>query len=168
MLKTKTVTQKMRKAFTMLELILVLVVGAILIVGGFMAYNKAYIPTQAEAEAKKAQMIIGGLERAKASYHQGTYPASAVAAIPAVVIDATSGTKLQDALGGASGVNDVASWTYACPAGNASTITIRSEAYTNEEQRRLMALNITNNLSPWVATVTGNFVQITRTNSVCN
>ena len=150
-----------RSGFTMVELLLVILIGGILIVAGVQGYNKIYIPSQADAEVKKASFVIGGIERVKNNMNNGAYEAGATTPIGTTV-------NLRQALGGITGVNDVATWTYACPAGGASTITLVSENYTNVDQRNLIITGINNNLAPWVAVVAGNGVRITRTNSVCN
>lgn len=152
---------KKRSGFTMVELLLVILIGGILVVAGVQGYNKIYIPTQADAEVKKMTFVIGGVERVKNNFNNGAYEALATTAIGGT-------TRLKDALGGAVGVNDVATWTYGCPAGGNTLITIVTEQYNNAEKRRMIVAGINNNLSPWVAVDDGSTITATRANSVCN
>lgn len=150
-----------RRAFTMVELLLVILVGGILILAGIQGYNKIYIPSQADSEVKKASFVIGGVERVKNNYNNGAFPATATKSIPNLPL-------LKSSLGGANGVNDVVAWTYQCSAGNTSTATIVTEAYANADKRTLIVGGINNSLSPWTAVDNGSTITLTRLNSVCN
>ncbi len=152
---------KKRSGFTMVELLLVILIGGLLIVAGVQGYNKVYIPTQADAEVKKMTFVLGGIERVKNNFNNGAYQALATTGVGGTV-------ELRDALGGNAGVNDVATWTYGCPAGGNQLITVVTERYNNAEKRRMMVAGINNNLSPWVAVDNGSTVTVTRANSVCN
>jgi len=151
---------KARAGFTMVELLLVILVGGLLVLAGVQGYNKVYIPTQADAEVKKCSFVIGGIERYKNNYNNGAFPAKS-GAIPSIPL-------LKSALGGTTGVNDVVSWTYTCAVGNNSPAVIVTEVYQNVDKRAMIIAGINNSLSPWVATATGLKITITRANSVCN
>jgi len=157
----RTFLSPKRTGFTMLELLLVILIGGLIVVAAVQGYNKVYIPSQADAEVKKASFVVGGIERVKNTMNNGAYESGATTPVGTTI-------NLRQALGGTIGVNDVATWTYACPAGGASTITLVTENYTNVDQRNLIVTGINNNLAPWVAVVAGNGIRITRTNSVCN
>lgn len=151
-----------RSGFTMVELLLVILIGGILIVAGVQGYNKIYIPTQADGEVKKASMVIGGVERVKNTFNNGAYAQSAQTAIPNI-------QALVDSMGGARATNDVATWTYSCAAGANSQINIVTEVYSSPEKLRLIVGQINSQLSPWTALDNGDqTITISRPNSVCN
>lgn len=149
-----------RSGFTMVELLLVILIGGILIVAGVQGYNKIYLPTQADAEVKKVTFVLGGIERVKNSFNNGAYKAG-TGLISANV-------QLTNALGGSTGTNDVKTWNYTCTAGANTNVVLTTENYTGTEKQQMIIAGINNNLSPWVATLAGTTIKITRANSVCN
>ncbi len=149
-----------KRGFTMVELLLVILIGGILIVAGVQGYNKIYLPTQADAEVKKITFVLGGIERVKNNFNKGAYQGKARGTIK-------TNLSLTNALGGATGINDVGEWTYACTAGGAQTITIVTSNYDNLTKAQMIVAGVNNNLSPWVATLTGTGVTVTKANSTC-
>jgi len=146
-MKTYQKTKKLytqRPGFTMIELMLVVLIGGIIVLAGVMGYNKLYIPTKADSEVKKIGMVIGGIERVKNSYNGGAYLASNNN-VPISDIQ-----MLVDAMGGPNAIKDIPNWTYECPKGNNKTVyfRIQTNGYS-QEVKRLIEYGVKNQFLDW-------------------
>jgi len=162
-MKTYQKTKKLytqRPGFTVIELMLVVLIGGIIVLAGVMGYNKLYLPTQADGEVKKIGMVIGGVERAKNSYNGGTYiPANGnIAAIP----------KLVRILGGNTAVKDVGGWLYQCPTGFAQQlkIIIPGTGYSNT-MKELIKDGFLSQFTDWNIAISGNNLVVSKIGVTC-
>ena len=156
--KVSTRGAKMRAGYGMVEIMLGIVIVAVLIGGAYVAFQKIYMPAQADKETKKITLVIAGAERVK-SYNGGAYPddAGAITTIP----------KLMNALGGAKGTRDVGTWTYSCPNGGDSTVSFTTTAYDSPEKQAIIIDKINDQMSPWTAQASGQAITFQKTNASC-
>ncbi|MBX6424107.1 type II secretion system protein [Thermosulfurimonas sp. F29] len=152
----KKCRNKREEGFTLTELAFVIVIAAILILGAVVGYNKIYKPSQATTEFRRVSQVIAAVERVKAD-NGGAYLAASdrIQNIPRIVRQLSGN------------VNDVGGWTYDCPAGTPSTLTITTTPYADTVVRDLIIDKINNNLTPWTATASGNAIQIQLANVSC-
>jgi prepilin-type N-terminal cleavage/methylation domain-containing protein len=155
----KTGSRKMRGAFTMMELILVLVIAGAAAYLIYSSFKKTKAGETARNEGVRITSVVGALENIK-SFNAGAYPASSEKAISQL-------PQIQRELGGAQGTTDISSWTYSCTAGTDSTPTIKTSKYENADVANMVADRVRGNLAPWTARVNGTQITLTRPHSVC-
>jgi len=163
-MKTYQKTKKLhtqRPGFTMVELMLVTLIGGVIVLAGVMGYNKIYLPVQADAEVKKIAMVIGGVERLKNSYNSGTYLPSNTQAISNI-------GKLVRVLGGDAATKDIGGWTYACPDGfgQTLTITIPGTSYSNT-MKELIKDGFSSQFIDWGVVISSNNLVVSKSGITC-
>mgnify|MGYP001772772923 CR=1 FL=1 len=155
--------KKIRKAgFTLTEMVLVLAVGALLIGGVFYVYKTRIEPNRwVETKMQAFNSVIAAIENAK-SAKGGVYPAGSETNLGNATDPVLRGT-----LG--AGATDLQGWTYSCPAGVGTTMTIGiwvGDRPNNEIVQVL--LNRVQASSSFTGTYTdGNLLSVTRSGVVC-
>lgn len=150
----------MRKAMSTFDLILTIGIVGVVLGGIIWMWTGAKGKLETKKFADKAMVVISGIEKAKSDYNSDAYVANGSAAIPTI-------QKLNIAMGGAKATYSLNGWTYQCPAGDTSTITVTTESKTSTDVLNGAALTINDKYTDWTATVNGNSLTITRPNSVC-
>lgn len=152
------------KGFTILELALVLAVVSVLIAGAFVGYNKVYLPARAMSIAESMLQVLSAIERAR-SDNGGAYPALNF------TIGSGGGNLIESHLGGTGvSINDVAGWTYNCPAGASSTLTLTTTNVTggNTTLQNLIQAKLRATLSAGIGvSVSGGAFTFTISNVPC-
>jgi len=164
-LKTKTQTEmqsekKMRKGLTLIETLFVIVLLFIVLAGVFNAFPKLKGKLGVMGLNSSATMVIGGVESAKSQYGNGRYIASSKKAIPDI-------KALKLSLGGEKATESLSDWTYECPDGASSTITITTPDIQSEDARDGLEMSFNSKNSDWVATVNGDTVEFTLDKVLC-
>lgn len=153
--------RKMRKGFTLIELIFVLVIVSALVIAGLSQYNKMKAPTQANGEFAKISQLLGGIDRA-AGEASGAYPALTALAISG------SDNAISIQMGGAAVLGDITGWTYNCAAGASSTVTVTTSALTSTVLADLVRSKIRGAFPAWTPNADGNDqVVLTLSGAVC-
>lgn len=137
-----------QRGFTLVELLLVIIVGSVLAVGAFTLYTKQIRPGQYQKEKLNAfTYLVSGLEQARA-YNGNAYP-SAPQPI-SLLIPENPQTIVEQILASAIGKNNsnYGGWTYQC---SNNTLTIRINlADTNDPDLRAAVRNaIIQNFGDW-------------------
>jgi len=162
-MKNSTNKKTQRPGFTMIELMLVILIGGIIVLAGVQGYNKLYLPVKADAEAKKIALVIGGVERVKHSYNNGAYLAmnnmTPIQNIPILI----------DVIGGENIKKTVLWWYYQCSTGLNKTaeITVQRENNFSPELRALIVDELNSQIAPWIAYEAGVMIKIKREHIIC-
>jgi prepilin-type N-terminal cleavage/methylation domain-containing protein len=152
--------EKMRPGYSIVEIMLTIVIIAILIGGVYTAYQKIYLPTQADRASKKIETVIAGIERVK-SRNGGVFPA-----YDGNIIDSSL---LKNSLGGTQGTKDIQAWTYSCAAGTDTTLSLTSEPLDSAEKADLVVDNLNSEIAPWQASKDGaNKITVSVDHVSCN
>jgi len=152
--------KRWRNGVTMIELGFVIAVGAVMALGAYGGYKKIYLPMKGDNAYSQIASVTSALERVKAT-NGSVYPVASTANISTI-------SMIENELGGAANSRDVANWTYNCSSGSGQTITLTTTAFDDPVIASLAAQKVTNALSPWVATATGNTITATLSNVNCN
>lgn len=151
--------QNTRSAFTMIEMIAVLVVAGIAAFYIYSSYRKSRAGEEAKNAAMRATAVVEALENIK-DFNSGAYPVSATKKISSL-------PQISRELGGTSGITDISNWTYKCSAGTSTTVTLTTGALSSADLANMVADRINGQLAPWTASASGNKIKITRANAVC-
>ena len=154
--------QKLRKrlGFTIIEVAIVLVFAGAAAVAVFLIYNQLYLPSVANNKHEEIASVIAGVDRSR-RLNNNVYPTGSGG-------DITTIPNITNSLGGANAVKNLTGWTYSCPAGSGSTITITTTPYEDQVVRDLVVSLVNSNNAPWTATASGNRVVVTKSNVTCN
>lgn len=144
--------KKNQRGFTMVELIIVLVVGTILVVGAFTVYNKQVKPSMyVNGKMESFANLAASLEQVKMmnanSYPQGTVNNLFIS---------TATTNLEKMLMTTIGQsnNTYSGWKYDCPANGSLKITVSVADTTDNILRDTVRLAIVNNYKDWTCDAT--------------
>jgi len=162
-LKTQTEMQsekKMRKGLTLIETLLVVVLLFAVLAVVFSMFPKIKGKLDVMGLNSSATMVIGGVESAKSQYGNGRYIASSKKAIPDI-------KALKLSLGGEKATESLSDWTYECPDGASSTITVTTPDIQNDDARDGLEMSFNSKNSDWVATVNGDTVEFTLDKVLC-
>ncbi len=151
---------KKRGAFTIIEVAIVLVFAGAAAVAVFTIYNQLYLPSQADSKHEEVASVIAGIDRSK-RLNNNVYPVGNGGKISTIA-------NIVNSMGGANSIVNVQDWTYNCPAGAGSTITLSTNPFEDTVVRDLVIGLVNTNNKPWVATANGNAVTITKANVTCN
>lgn len=153
-------SKKMRKGMAMLDLILAIGAAGLFVAGIIWMWGGAKTTLEGKKLSDKTTVVINGIEKAKSDYNNDAYLASSKANIANI-------TNLKLALGGTKTVTTLAGWSYGCPAGYNSTITVTSEPIKDTEIIDGVAAEVNSKYTDWTAARSGNNLVLTRTNSNC-
>ncbi|MBD3822933.1 MAG: hypothetical protein IE916_00290 [Epsilonproteobacteria bacterium] len=152
-------TAKMRPAFGLLEIGLVLLLVGGIAIAALSSFGKKHAQSQADTEFQKVSDVLTGLETTK-KYNNGVYPIGAAANLDTITV-------LVNAMGGPTKTQDVASWKYNCAAGSNQTVTLTTTSYEDPTVQTLVLNQVNSNSTPWTATAAGSTIVITKTNTTC-
>jgi len=162
-MKNSTNKKTQRPGFTMVELMLVLLIGGIIVLAGVQGYKKLYLSVKADAEAKKIALVVGGVERVKHSYNNGAY------------LDMNNMTPIQnipiliDAIGGENIKKTVSDVYYRCSKIEKTVkITVyKGETSFSHELRELIVDRFNSQFSSWKAIILVNVIHVFKENVIC-
>lgn len=142
--------KEMRKGFTIIELVFVLVIVGLLLVGGLMGFNKIYAPTVASTEYGRVSQVLGAIERARAD-NGGSYPAVAAG----TSLTAVGASKIYNQMGGTANMGDLAGYTYGCTAGASSTVTVKTTTLSSTTIADLVRGKVSASSPSWTPDAAG-------------
>lgn len=160
---------KKQAGFTLVEVLIVLAIGAAFAIGAFFVYNRQVKPTQyINSKVEAFTYLLSGLESAR-MINGNAYPAAQTAT--SLVITSQTPTPLERLLISAVGKanNNYAGWQYTC-ANNTLTITVSVADTTDVDLQENVRVAIANNFRDWNcdnAVASGTF-SCRRNNVVCN
>lgn len=151
----------MRKGVTLVELSIVLVITGIILVTVFVIAPKLMTGSKSDNIVGSFSGVQSALETVKSS-NAGAYPAQAAAAA-----FSAGPAALYNELGGANGTKDLAGWTYRCPAGAGQSLVIVTSNMESTEVAKAALTKLNGRMAPWVATLSGTALTITKSNVTC-
>lgn len=156
------------KGMTILEIALVIVIAAIIIGVALKVYQKINARTVANAKFQVLSQLLTAVDTV-ANERGGVYPDSSGNIDPN---STDNGIKaIVNTLGGQKAAFEFRQWTYDCPNGNGSTITIHAYGFENTTIRDLVVDKINSGeFSGWTAAPGGSDSEIilTKNNVVCD
>lgn len=149
---------QMRKAYSLIELILAMVIIGILIGIVYSTFKKTDMPAKADREAARIETVRAAIERSR-EYNSDTYPVYSG--------QITASTNLKNALGGTVAVKDLAGWQYNCARSSSTTVSFTTTAYDSTEMRSLIISKLRDRIAPWTVANSGAGLVISKPAAVC-